>query len=60
MAKYFVERFVTKLDVMEVEAKDEEEAYEFAVENYVGKWQQQGIDRELYVVDGVIMFDSLD
>jgi hypothetical protein len=59
MPKYFVEHLVTTSKITEVEAKDEKEAYEFAIENYLGKWIHS-IDREMYVVDGVVVSDSLD
>lgn len=60
MPKYFVEHLVTTSEIMGVEAKDEDQAYEFATGNYLGKWIHQGIDREMYVVDGVVVSDSLD
>ena len=60
MVKYYVEHLVTTSEIMVVEAENETQAYELAIGNYMGKWIHQGIDRELYVVDGEVVSDSVD
>jgi len=60
VVKYYVEHLVTTSEIMVVEAENETQAYELAIGNYMGKWIHQGIDRELYVVDGEVVSDSVD